>query len=290
VKFAPIFSIACRHSYYTDGVCHDLDIVATADTERLLKNHHCLLRSRSDGVLCSAELSNDGSMLIAVGPEETLTFNLILKNAGFALITDMATIAKQQSPLFTPADAEVSKGGSLQLTSSDQVLGNGVLALVEIPGKVFANPGMPTVQYSVDFVAKQALWLYYCITDLDVAGRDLQVLDLGTSGTPIVFSTKNRTDLGQTPDPDDPLAMELAGRYPDLSRLRFASDASVASRESPRSLALQLDGHHFPDILPAPSPQNLTVWPFTKQPNVVRQDALFQVVRYVSYSFSKNGV
>ncbi len=229
-------------------------------------------------------------MLIAVGPAETLSFNLILKNTGFVLITEMATIAKQKAPLFVPADADVTKGGSLQLTSRDQALDNGVFAAVEIPGKVFANPGAQSVQYSIDFVAKQALWLYYCVTDLKLTGKDLRVVDLGTSGTPIVFSTTNRTDLGQTPDPNDSLAAELAGRYADYSRLRFTSDDVVACRESPRSLALQLDGHNFPDILPAPALQNCTAWPFAKQQNITKQDALFQVVKYVSYSFSKNGV
>ena len=290
MKFAPIFTIVCRHSYYTDGVCQDFDVVATADTERLLKNRHCLLRSQPGGVLCSAELNDDGSMFIAVGPTETLNFNLILTNAGFALITDMTAIAKQIAPFFTPADTDINKAGSLRLASRDQTLDNGVFAAVKIPGKVFANPGAPPVAYFIDFVAKQALWLYYCVTDLKLTGKDLQVVDLGTSGTPIVFSAKNRTDLGQAPDSNDPLAVELAGRYPDLSRLRFASDDTVASRESPRSLALQLDGHNFPDILPAPCPQNLTASPFTNQQNVTKQDALFQVVKYVSYSFSKNGV
>jgi len=227
--------------------------------------------------------------LVPVGPAETLSFNLILKNTGFALITEIAAIANQKAPLFAPA-ADVAKGGSLQLTSRDQALDNGVFAAVEIPGKAFANPGAQPVQYVIDFVAKQALWLYYCVTDLKLTGKDLRVVDLGTSGTPIVFSTINRTDLGQTPDSNDTLAAELAGRYPGFNRLRFVSDDAVACRESPRSLALQLGSHKFPDILPAPAPQNRAAWPFTKQQDIAKQDALFQVVKYVSYSFSKNGV
>jgi len=290
VKFAPIFSIACRHSYYANGICQDFEIAATADTEHLLKNHRCLLRLRSDGVLCLAQLGDDGSMLVPVGPAETLSFNLILKNSGFVLITEIAAIAKQKAPLFAPGAADVAKGGSLQLTSRDQALDKGVFAAVQIPGKVFANPGAQPVQYFVDFVAKQVVWLYYCVTDLKLTGKDLRVVDLGTPGTPIVFGTKNRTDLRQAPDPDDSLAAELADRYPDSNRLRFASDDVIACRESPRSLVLQLDGHNFPDVLPAPAPQNRTAWPFTKQQNVAKQDALFQVVKYVSYSFSKNGV
>jgi len=290
VKFAPIFSIACRHPYYVDGVCPDFAVVTSADTEQLLRNQRCLLRPRPDGVLCSAELGDDGAMLIAVGPAVTFSFNLILQNADFQSITDMSAIVNQKAPLFVPSDQNVLSGGSLQLTSRDQALDGGVFAAVDIPGKVFANPGPQPVQYFIDFAAEQALWLYYCVTDLKLTGKSLQVIDLGTSGKPIVFSPKNQTDLGQTPDPNDKLATELAGRYPDFSRIRFVSDDVVACREAPRQLALQLDGHNFPSVLPAPALQNRTAWPFTNQPNMVKQDAFYQVVKYVSYSFSKNGV
>jgi len=263
---------------------------ASPDTERLLRNHRCVLRSRPDGVLCSAELGDNGSVLIGVDPSEKFSFNLTLQNAEFQLITDMSGIASQKAPLFIPSDQNVLSGGSLQLTSRDEALDTGVFAAVDIPGKVFGNPGAQPVQYFIDFAAERAIWLYYCVTDLKLTGKNLQVIDLGTSGQPIVFSQKNRTDLGQTPDPDDTLAAELAGRYPDFNRIRFASDDVVACREAPRQLSLQLDGHNFPDVLPAPAVQNRTAWPFTDQQNVAKQDALFQVVKYVSYSFSKNGV
>ena len=290
MKFAPIFNIACRHSYYLDGVCSDLSMVPSDDTQRLLANHRCLLRPRPDGILCLAGLGDDGSMLIGVDPAEKLTFNLTLQNAQFALITELSAIIKQKAPLFIPAEQDVSKGGSLQLTSRDKPLDGGVLAAIEIPGKVFATPGAKPIEYLINFEAKRTLWLYYCVTDLKLTGKDLRVVDLGNSGTPIIFSPQNRTDLAQAPDPNDDLAAELAGRYPELSRMRFASDTVVPCRESPRRLALQLDGHNFPDVLPAPALQNRTAWPFTNQQNVGKQDALFQVVRYVSYSFSKNGV
>ena len=199
MKFAPIFSIACRHSYYVSGVCQDFEIVASADTEHLLQNHRCLFRSRPDGALCSAELGDDGSMLIAVGPAETLSFNLILKNTGFVLITEMATIAKQKAPLFVPADADVTKGGSLQLTSRDQALDNGVFAAVEIPGKVFANPGAQSVQYSIDFVAKQALWLYYCVTDSNLRGKTFAWLTWERPGPRLSLAQPTGRILGRRP-------------------------------------------------------------------------------------------
>jgi hypothetical protein len=161
---------------------------------------------------------------------------------------------------------------------------------VEIPGSVFSKPGSEPIQFFVDFKAKRARWLYYCVTDMKLAGKDLRLVDLETSATPLVFSPSNRTDLAQNPDPNDSLAVELASYYPGLNRVRFVSDDLVPCQESQRRLSFQLDGHNFPDVLPSLSPRNYTNWAFTNQNNLVRQSALYQVVKYVSYSFSQNGV
>ena len=45
--------------------------------------------------------------------------------------------------------------------------------------------------------------MYYCVTDLKLTGKDLQLVDIGTPGPPLVFSTSNRTDLAQSPDTSD---------------------------------------------------------------------------------------
>ncbi len=289
MKAAAIFSLACRHSYYADGVCTDFATAPTEDTQRLLRNQRCQLGSRADGVLCSVELGDNGSPLIAFDPAAKLAFNLILQYPEFGLITDLTAIAAQSAPLFVPA-GNPADGGSLTLTSRDQPLDTGVFAAVELPGSIFNNPPAQQVQYFIDFQAKQARWLYYCVTDLKLTGKDIRVVDLGTDGNPLVFSPANRTDLGQNPDPNDALASELADRYPDLNRVRFASDASIPCQETPRRLSLQLDGHNFPDVLPAPALQNCTVYPFTQQGDVSPQSALYQVAKYVSYSFPKDGV
>jgi hypothetical protein len=289
VKFTPVFSLASRHSYYANGVCRDLSAVATDETRRLLRNHHSLLHARSDGVLCSIETGDDGLALIGVETSVKLSFHLKLQNAEFGLITDLEQIA-QKTPLFVPAAADVSKGGSLQLTSGAESLDRGVFASVELPGSVFSRLSAQPIQFFIDFQAKRARWLYYCVTDMKLAGKDFRLVDLETSGTPLVFSPSNRTDLVQNPDANDSLAAELANRYPSLNRIRFVSDDVVPCQNLPRRLTLQLDGHNFPDILPTPSPRNYTEWPFAKQKSLVQQNALYQVVKYVSYSFSKNGV
>lgn len=289
MKFTPVFSLASRHSYYATGVCPDLSAVATDETQRLISNHRSLLRARSDGLLCSIETGEDGRPLIGVEPSVKFNFNLMPQNAEFGLITDLEEMA-QKAPLFVPAGADALKGGSLQLTSGAQALGRGVFASVEIPGSVFSQLGSQPIQFIINFQAKRARWLYYCVTDLKLAGKDFRLVDLDVSGTPLVFSPSNQTDLVQKPDPNDNLAAQLTSRYPGLNRVRFISDDVVPSQESPRRLTLQLDGHNFPDLLPQPSPRHYTKWPFTNQQNLAGQNALYQVVKYVSYSFSKNGV
>ena len=289
MKYSPVFNLAIRHSYYLNGVCRDLSVVATQETQRLLKNHRCLLRARLDGVLCSIEMGDNGLPLIGVETSAKLSFNLIQQNADFGLVTDLEKIP-QKAPLIVPAEPDVAKGGTSQLTLGATALGRVIFASVDIPGSVFSKPGSEPAQFFIDFQAKQARWIYYWVTDMKLAGKDVRIVDLESSATPLVFSPSNRTDLVQSPDPNDSLAAELATRYPGLNRMRFASDNAVPCQESPRRLTLQLDGHNFPDSLPSLSPRSYTHWPFTSQRNLVQQSALFQVVKYVSYSFSTNGV
>ncbi len=290
MKLAAIFGLSLQHSYYVDGVCLDFEVEPTSDTTILLRNYRCVLKSRKNGFLTVAELGDDGALVIAVDPAAKFRFNLRLKNGDFALFTDLSAIDQQAAPLFVADGGAVSKGGALTLTTQSVPLENGVFAVIEIPGQVFASQASWPVEFIVDFQPKRARWMYYCVTDLKVTGKDLQLVDIGTPGPPLVFSTSNRTDLTQSPDTSDARAVQLANQFPDLARMRFVSDDVVPCQQSPRTLSLQLDGHNFPDVLPTPPLRNCALWPATVQGNQPQQDALFQVVKYVSYSFSRNGV
>ncbi len=228
--------------------------------------------------------------VITVDAAAKFGFNLRLRNADFPLFTDLSAVYGQTAPLSVPGGADASKGGSLTLSTQTVPLQSGIFAMVEIPGSVFASPGGWPVRFTIDFQPKRARWMYYCVTDLKLTGKDLRLVDIGTPGPPLVFSTANRTDLSQSSDATDALAAQLANQYPDLARMRFVSDDVVPCLQSPRILSLQLDGHNFPDVLPTPPLRNCALWPAKAQGNQPQQDALFQVVKYVSYSFSKNGV
>jgi hypothetical protein len=300
MKVAAIFDLAVGHSYYADGICPDFALEPTSDTERLLRNHRCILKPRRDGLSTLAELNDNGDPAIAVDTAAKFRFNMRLRSDDFPLFTNLAAIHKLTAPRYAPGAADVSKGDPLTLSAEDAPPGkdappgNGIFAVIEIPGAVFASPKKSwPVRLRVNFEPKRARWIYYCVTDMNLAGRDLQLVEQADTGTPqpvLAFSAANRTDLRQSPDAGDAVATQLASRYPDWARIRFVSDDVVACRQSPRRLSLQLGGNDFPDVLPMPPLRNCALLPASVQGNQTQQDALFQVVKYVSYSFSKNGV
>ena len=289
MKVAAILDLEVRHSYYDDGVCPDFVLEPTLDTGRLLRNHRCILKPRRDGLLTLAELGDTGVPAIAVDTTATFRFNMRLRSGDFPLFTDLSAINKLTVPRYAPAGAVVSRGGPLTLGTTATPLENGIFAVIEIPGSVFASPTSWPLRLRVDFKPKSARWIYYCVTDLKLTGKDLGLVDLRMQKPLLKFSSVNRTDLSQSADAGDALAIQLTRRYPGLGCVRFVSDDVVACRQSPRSLSLQLDGHNFPDVLPMPPLRNCALWPAMKQGSKPQQDALFQVVKYASYSFSKNG-
>jgi hypothetical protein len=290
VKLAVTFSLAVRHSYYADAVCPDFVLEPTADTERLLKNYRSVLKPSKNGFSAVTELNDDGMPVIAVDTSSKLRFNLRLKNSDFSLFTDVSAINTEAALLYVTGGSDISNGGSLTLSTQPAPLENGVFAVAEIPGLVLTRAVNWPAQFAINFQPKRARWVYYCVTDLKLTGKNLQLVDIGAQGAPpLTFSPSNRTDLAQFPDAADALGAQLANQYPSLARMRFVSDDAVPCQQSPKRLSLQLDGHNFPDVLPTPPLRNCAVWPFAAQGNQPQQDALFQVVKYVSYSFSKNG-
>lgn len=49
--WSELFRISCRHDYYRDGICKDLEFVPTEDTQILLKNFRLLFRKQDDGMV-----------------------------------------------------------------------------------------------------------------------------------------------------------------------------------------------------------------------------------------------
>src|SRR5215510_14155895 len=50
MKFFAVFSLQLLHAYYRDGRCLDFAIEPTLETQRLLTNHRCVLKTTPNGV------------------------------------------------------------------------------------------------------------------------------------------------------------------------------------------------------------------------------------------------
>lgn len=175
-------------------------------------------------------------------------------------------------------------------------LERGVFADAEIHwnNTVSSTSDIP-VEFLIAFTAKQNLWTYYFVIDLERSKGSFQIdvkdQSSSDSASVVVFNDKNRRDLNQNPDPSDDIAQELARQYPDTQRFRFVSDDLIPCRQAARKhLELYLDDSLVCRALPNPSFRNYTKIEIKDDAHLHQQDALFQVVKYLTHPFSKRGV
>jgi hypothetical protein len=290
MKFAHLFAISVSHSYYADGVCPDFVIDPAPETGRVLKNHRCLVRSRTDGAVVAAELAADGKPLLSLDPSMTLTFQMRLRNEGFLLMTDPVPAVANRTPLYIVPTGSSGASRDLTLTTRAGPAAAGVFAEIDIPTSALPAAGGAPIEFRIRFEAKKARWTYYCVTDLNMNGKELQIVDTDSSPAALRFSPSNRTDLKRNPDPADSVARQLARQYPELARFRFVSDDLVACRQAPRrQIELRLDGNRFPEPLPNPSLANYLSLAMIVDGKPSQQAGWFQVVTYTTHLFTTKG-
>ncbi|MCB0643888.1 MAG: hypothetical protein KDC44_19710 [Phaeodactylibacter sp.] len=89
-KWASLLKVRCKHRFYADGNCKDLEFVPTPDTAAELKNLRILFRSTADGLALLYDqeqtLRNLNSPLSGV---EKLTFLIRNKNPLFLNFTEL---------------------------------------------------------------------------------------------------------------------------------------------------------------------------------------------------------
>ncbi len=127
MKYLPFFEIQLSHTYYTDRRCPDFVIEPTAETERLLKNHRCVIRHYSSGVKMLVSVDDSGYPFLPVPKNAVFLFTLRLQNTDFPLFTNLDHLSDLNAPLFSneglsdPEDTElklVSKTASYDETFS----------------------------------------------------------------------------------------------------------------------------------------------------------------------------
>jgi len=103
MKYAALFSLEIVHDYYTDRRCADFEIEPTPKTQKLLKDHRCVLRPLPNGIRVSMQVSDQGDPFLPLPTHVTFGFRLRLQNPAFALFTDLTAIHRTAAPLYTNA-------------------------------------------------------------------------------------------------------------------------------------------------------------------------------------------
>jgi hypothetical protein len=276
MKQLAVLDVRITHSFYADGRCADLAVTPDDATALFLQKQRCQLRTSPDGVRVIMPFDDTGQPFVAVPAGAVLRFHLTLQDDGFPLFTDLSTLSAQAAPLFTTVG---STAGALALASSATPLPSGVLADVEIhlDGLSLTPAPAQPASFHADFQARRARWAYYCVTDLSATGGELHIVDASPAGTTdlVVFSDQNRTKLDQQPDPSDPIATLVAGRYPGMRCVRFLSDQPVAMSAAPRRyLELRRDTDRVVGPLPNPSVRD-----------AARSDQLYRIIRYQTHPY-----
>ena len=99
MKYLSLFGLRIRHDYHPGGACHDLDVVPTAKTRRLMERHRLRLQPQPDGLAVAAASDAAGPM-IAPPLGEVFEFELGLRNAAFPHFTDLQAQAGMGVPVY----------------------------------------------------------------------------------------------------------------------------------------------------------------------------------------------
>lgn len=280
MKHVTLIELSLQHPYYTDGRCPDFIISATAETERLLRNHRCSLSVSEDRLRVICSVDDVGAAFVRFREATALRFSLKLRSADFALFSDLTGLVSasdQPTPLFRSAGAA---DGQLVLAANQtaEVYTPGIFANVELTVAAQDETSVvTTASYYIRFAAKQARWAFYCVTDLAASSGELRIVDASPSGTTdvVVFSDENRRNLDEDPDPLDLTAVQLLSQYPTLRCVRILSDELITCRQQPRKyLELRRGDERLAGPLPNPSLRQ-----------VARDDQLFQVIKYRTQPF-----
>jgi hypothetical protein len=286
MKYLPLLHLSITHDYYADGRCFDFRIEPTAPTQRLIRNHRCVIKARSNGVQIFAPVSAEDALFIPLPQNATFAFYLYLDNPEFSLFTELTAISQLAAPLFTNDGASPGAPVQLRLVSRDLTSGaggrssprpaRGSFAEVEIHrGNSVSDLRDGPANFEIAFEAKRIRWVYYLLAQ--PADGPYTITDGETDG--VRFSDENRRDLSQNRDPEDRVGEALATRYPNRRWWRFLSDEPVPCQQrARRAIRLSQNGSSLIDALPNPSLQNYNLIAVENSTDLQRAESLYQII------------
>lgn len=250
MNYARLLTIEIKHSYYSDGICPDFSVIPTGDTERTLRNHRCVAKSRANCIDIHIEMVSDETSKIGYLKGDVLSFELYLKNPEFPLFTDCSSLPKGGNDygytMYYPTSISTEQFFARVDTTCD---------LTKIEGK----------NLEISFPAKPAYWIYYLVTD---QSGDFSIAETSQNGMTWKHS-----------DSSDGILDYLAAQYPDTKQSKFVSEHSIPCQEAGFEHIQLLSGEiAIIENLPNPSWRNLTT---EGSPSA---EAIFHIVKYLSNS------
>lgn len=292
MSYHHLCTIDLRHEYYGGKPCPDLELLATPATLTALNNLRCLLKATPGQLDVLIALNAEKVPVITLPSVSELSFDIHVRDSAFFDYTDLSALSnysgltdlKQHPPPPPPCFSHSSTAdGQLTPQPFDKrvatTLARPVFATVKLTLHFDAAlKSVQSKQFWVAFSAKTCHWNYYLVTD-SVQQPRIHVADKATDG--INFSA---LEISKTPDQGDLVATSLAAQYPGKRIWRLRSDNKLTCSQDPRKgLALALDNTRVVENLPNPLPQNMVRNARNDVENPINEDALYQVVKYVSH-------
>jgi hypothetical protein len=115
MKFLSLFRLELNHPYYADGRSFDFELAPAPETQRLLNNHRCILKSFPSGLVVLIAATDQNTPFIPLEPEAIFRFYLRPQNLDFALFTDLTALRQQAAPVYTNAQMGAGQAAPLAL-------------------------------------------------------------------------------------------------------------------------------------------------------------------------------
>lgn len=269
-RYSQLFSIEVRHSFFSSGLCNELDFMPTTKTAGQIRNAGLLCKETMGGVRVFYDLERlDSLRLHAADQEEqlNLVFKAYARDPLFMNYTQGDPNQDDAVRYFDSSNAVRETDGSLRL-HADEYAGSGDYRSLDFPGlqevltpadhlarpTFVVNIGVPKEvadalgsdvsedarNYFVSFQERQTFWKYFLLGEF--AREDIYVADLDnstefeSSGTQVLADERTAITFKSKTS----LPMRERSEYRFQLRERGSGNEKVLIRRLPVASAAQI--------------------------------------------------
>ncbi|MCH7736964.1 MAG: hypothetical protein IH872_06120 [Chloroflexi bacterium] len=208
-RYSQLFGIEVRHSFFSNGLCHELNFTPTPKTAVKLSNSGLLFKETSGGVRVFYDSDRlDSLRLHAADAQEplNLVFKAYSRDAFFMNYTECGPDQDDAVRYFDSANAVTQHDGRMRLhakeysgsddfkpmdfagfqdvlTPADRLLRPTLVVKIGVPKEVADALGDDATgavgNYFVSFQGRQTVWKYFLLGEL--AREDIYIADLDNS-------------------------------------------------------------------------------------------------------------